>query len=176
MNLGENRFAGETVRQSYNIRSWITGSNKNTTRPGHGPPRNPGSPRPGAQRHGPENHKTKEGWSKIEWASLSKRIPVKRSRELPTDLPTEAPKLRSCTQQAAELIKTTTGEKSLSHCHSNRCGHVGHWPSYLHGIWHIIIESPQSKQREVVFEERVMMSRSCLERRPWLMQRQRIPI
>ena len=48
MNLGEALFAGETVRQSYKLRSKITRSNKptTTTRPGQGPPRNPGSPWP----------------------------------------------------------------------------------------------------------------------------------
>ena len=45
MNLGEARFAGETVRQSYLLRCRITNKNKNTTRPGQGPPRNPGSPK-----------------------------------------------------------------------------------------------------------------------------------
>ena len=79
MNLGEARFAGETVRQSYLLRSRITKSNKNTTRPGQGPPRHPGSPRPGARRHGPDKHNTNTGWSKIEWASLSKRIPAKNA-------------------------------------------------------------------------------------------------
>ena len=43
MNLGGARFAGETVRRNYSYRSWITVSNKNTTKPGHDPPRNPGS-------------------------------------------------------------------------------------------------------------------------------------
>ena len=58
MNLGEARFAGETVRQSQLLRSRITKKNRNTKRPGQGPPRNPGSPRPEARRHGPDKHNT----------------------------------------------------------------------------------------------------------------------
>ena len=77
MNLGEARFAGETVRRSYNLRSRITVSNSNATRPGHGLPRNPGSLRPEAQRHGPEKAQKNIGWSTLEGASLSKRIPAK---------------------------------------------------------------------------------------------------
>ena len=35
------------------------------------------------------------------------------------------------------ISKTTTGEKSLCHCHSNRCGHVGQGPCDLvsHSEW-----------------------------------------
>ena len=60
MNLGEARFAAETVRRNYHYRSWITISNKNTTEPGHDPPRNPGSPQQGARRHGPEANRQPE--------------------------------------------------------------------------------------------------------------------
>ena len=134
MNLGEARFAGETVRRSYNLRSWITGSHQKQPEQGttrHGTQAPPGQePRDTGQKT--TKPPTKEGGDpNSEWASLGKRIPTTRSRRLLTE--TQARKhLRSGLYTASCRIgRTTTGEKSLSHCHSNRCGHVGQRPSSL---------------------------------------------
>ena len=73
--LEQSPFCRWNSKTKLHLKSWITGSNSNPTRPGQGPLRNPGSLRPGAQRYRPEN-RNNTGWSTFEWASLSKRIPT----------------------------------------------------------------------------------------------------
>ena len=173
MNWGEARFAGETVRQrqlQHRILDHREQQKHNQTRAR--PATEPRLPPARSPETRAGKHKTRKGWSKIEWASLSKRIPVKRDWELPTDLPSVTPKFRSYTQQADELIKTTTGEKSLSHCHSNRCGHVGHRPSFFHCTWIFTIASQTfwnliNKASKVIWVQGSSTSKSWLSPVVW---------
>ena len=139
------------MRRSYNLRSWITGGNKNTTRPGHGPPRNPGSPRPGDT--GQKTTKPTKGDPKSNGQALASAfLPKEVENYLRINqqiLSTEIAKLYTSN---CRIKQTTTSEKSLSHCHSNRCGHVGHRPSFLPLHMNIILEGQQNNHNRKIVQ------------------------
>ena len=77
MNLGDARFAGETVRGNYHYKFWITMCNKHTTEPGHDPARR--LPSQELEDTGQKQTNNQKRWSTEERASLSARIrPLKR--------------------------------------------------------------------------------------------------
>ena len=127
MNLGKARFAGETVRRSYNLRSRITVSNSNTTRPGHGPPRNPGSPP--ARDTGPEQQKNKKQGDPISngrasasaFSRVKKRLPVEERASSNRSTNISKP-CRSCTTEVATVHSNLPNW--CQQITSNRCGHV----------------------------------------------------
>ena len=74
------------------------------------------------------------------------------------------------------ISKTTTGEKSLSHCHSNRCGHVGQRLSQVHSNGKTVKKASETIEIDIVAHTRSIWLLQVIGTSLWLMQRHWIPI
>ena len=142
-NWGEAHCAGEKVKHT--SRTFKKKSHKDNQtnnkqqQPGRSPPRQPGTPRPGSQLHEPrkEQQTTRDftmrqikvrlnvHWSlpdnALIYGSLNKMSIYRNHKQMVMYKPQVL--------YTMNYTRLNLGETAYTHCHSNRCGHLGHWPS-----------------------------------------------